>query len=142
MKRFLSGFLSLSLLAALSLTSATAQEAEVDKSDNVTLVKQIKYTGGTELASRGRFLYAGEFNGRDNRNQSPKKGGIRIFKLSDSGVPTQVGLLKCPGNDNDVEVLRPGVVLLGFSQNKCAIEAGNGFMTIDVSNPKKPQRLG
>ena len=141
MRRFLSAALSLTLLAAMG-ASVSAQEAEVDKSDNVTLVEQIKYTGGTELAAKGNFLYAGEFNGRDDRNEKPKKGGIRIFKLSDSGVPMQVGFLKCPGNDNDVEVINKNLIVVAYHNNVCDESGTDGMLVVDVSNKSRPQVIG
>ena len=141
MRRFLSISLSVLLLAAMG-ASVSAQEAEVDKSDNVTMLKQIKYTGGTELASKGNFLYAGEFNGRDNRNQNPKKGGIRIFKLSDGGAPTQVGFLRCPGNDNDVEVINKNLIVVAFHNNVCLESGADGMLVVDVSNKRQPKVIG
>ena len=140
MRRFVSVFLSLSLLAAMGVSAVSAQEAE--KSENVKLVKQIKYTGGTELAAKGNFLYAGEFNGRDDRNENPKKGGIRIFKLSDSGVPTQVGFLKCPGNDNDVEVINKNLIVVAYHNNVCDPSGTDGMLLVDVSNKSAPKVIG
>ena len=124
-----------------AMAPAGAQQAGIEKSDNVTHLDDIQYTGGTELAADGKYVYSGELNGETNRNESPDKGGLHIFDVSGK-APKEVGFMHCPGTDNDVEVLRPGIVVMGFSVNKCALEAGNGFMTIDVSNPKKPQRLG
>ena len=128
------------LLVAALAPSAGAQ-ATYEKSDNVKLLDDIEYTGGTELAADGKYVYTGELNGVTNRNENPKKGGLHIVDVSGK-KPREVGFMACPGNDNDVEVLRPGIVLMGFATNQCAPEAGDGFMTIDVSNPKKPVKLG
>jgi hypothetical protein len=127
-------------LAASALAPASADQA-VDKSKNVTQIDDIKYTGGTELAAQGKYLYTGELDGEDNRGQDPKKGGLHIFDVSGK-APKEVGFLHCPGNDNDVEVVKPGLVVMGFHQNICAPAAGNGLMTVDVSNPRKPKILG
>lgn len=129
-------------LVVLALTSpALGDDAKIDKSKNVTHVKQFAYKGGTELAASGDYVYSGELDGADDRGQNPKKGGMHIFDVSGK-TPREVGFLHCPGNDNDVEVVRPGLAVMGFHNNLCAPSAGNGFVTIDVSNPRKPRILG
>jgi WD40 repeat protein len=128
------------LLVAALAPSVGAQET-YDKSKNVSLIDDIQYTGGTELAADGKYVYTGELNGETNRNTHPKKGGLHVIDVSGK-KPKEVGFMACPGTDNDVEVLRPGIVVMGFSNNQCAPEAGNGFMTIDVSDPKNPIKLG
>ena len=129
------------LVAALSLNPSSAQEAEIEKSDNVRLLKQIPYTGGTELAARGNYLYAGEFNGRDNRNQNEKKGGIRIFRLSDTGQPRQVGFLRCAGNDNDIEVINWRLIVVAYHTNTCG-QPDDGMLVVDVRNKSRPKVIG
>lgn len=130
----------LAALVAAGAAPATAAKPKIDKSKNVTLVKQIAYTGGTELAAIGKFVYSGELNGTDNRGQDNKKGGMHIIDVS--GTPKEVGFLHCPGNDNDVEVVKPGLVAVGFHTNLCAPAAGNGFMLVDVKKPSKPRIVG
>ena len=139
MKKLFASLLACAVVAAIAPVAGA--EAKYEKSKNVKLLDDIKYTGGTELAADGKYVYTGELNGETRRGEHPDKGGLHIIDVSGK-APKEVGFMHCPGTDNDVEVLRPGIVLMGFSQNQCAIEAGNGFMTIDVSNPKKPRRLG
>ena len=131
------------LTLALGLVPAGAQEGQVAKSDNVSLIRHIQYEGGTELAARGRYLFSGEFNGRDNRDQNPKKGGIRIFRLSDSGVPRQVGFLRCPGNDNDIEVINRRLIVVAYHVNTCGNPAtDDGMLVVDVSKKRRPKVIG
>jgi hypothetical protein len=134
---------ALALIAGLWVpaTSAGASQSSIDKSDNVRHLRQLRYTGGTELAASGRYVYAGEFNGTDNRNQDHNKGGMRIFDVSGKR-PRQVGMLRCPGNDNTVRVVRRGLVVMGFHTNACVPHIGNGMMTINVRNPRRPRILG
>ncbi len=141
MRRLLAAVVAGVLLASFGVSVSGAQEGEVDKSGNVRLIKQFKYTGGTELAARGRYLYAGEFNGRDNRNQNTEKGGIRIFRLSDSGAPRQVGFLRCPGNDNDVEVINKNLIVVAYHTNICG-QPDDGMLVVDVSNKRDPRVIG
>ncbi|HWL66389.1 MAG TPA: hypothetical protein VNP73_10485 [Actinomycetota bacterium] len=130
--------LKIGILAATLLIVAIAPAtAEVE---GMKPVGQVKFTGGTELAASGKYIYAGELNGHTDRNEEPTKGGIHIIDVS-KGMK-EVGFLHCPGTDNDVEVVKPGLIIVSFSQNQCALGAGNGLMTVDVRNPKQPRVLG
>lgn len=135
-------------MIALALASAipaagAAEQAEPVKSDNVKHLGQAQFLSGTELATSGKFLYAGQMDGGEgaHRGTAPEEGGMHIYDIS-KGAPKEVGFLHCPGNDNDVEVVKPGLVVLGFHTNKCAPQAGNGLVTVDVRNPRKPKILG
>lgn len=114
--------------------------AEAAKSDNVKVIGGDKYPGGTELASDGKYLLTGSMDGETNRGQDNTLGGMRIYNTK--GKFKRLSFLNCPGNDNDVEVVRPGLAIMGFHANQCAPAAGNGFVTIDYKNPKKPKILG
>ncbi len=135
MKRTFGALLAVGALLGAAIAPASAQAAP-EKSDNVKHVAQFKYTGGTELAASGRYLYSGEMNGSTDRNQDPEKGGLHIY---DTVKMKEVGFLHCPGNDNDVEVVKPGLVVMSFAMNQCALVAGSGIMLVDVKNPAKPR---
>ena len=133
------------LIASLTPASGSpaVQEApQIDKTDNARHLFNRGYTGGTELAGRRHFMYSAEFNGDDNRNQDPEKGGIHIYDV-ETTVPREVGFLPCPGNDNDVEVVKPGLIAVGFHTNNCAPaesgEVAHGFLLADVRDPAKPK---
>lgn len=123
----------------LGAIPATADSEVLSKSDNVTHVKQFAYKGGTELGSAGKYLISGELNGETDRSTHPEKGGMHIF---DTKTKKELSFLHCPGTDNDVEPIKPGLVAMGFSSNICAPQAGNGFMLIDIKNPRKPRIVG
>ena len=128
-------------LLILGLYPAQAQQAPaVDKTDNVKPAGRGQYVGGTELATDGRYLYAGVLNGETNRGEIADNGGLRIYKTSDKTMK-EVGFLPCSGDDNDVEVVRKGLVVLGFHGNICA-PGGSGLVTVDTRNPKRPKILG
>lgn len=126
------------------IASGKADQAEITKSDNVDQLGRVPYVGGTELSQdgSGRWLISGAMNGETNRGEMPDNGGMRIMDISKGGKPKLVSYLHCPGTDNDVEFVKPGLAVMGFSQNKCAPAAGNGFVTVDLKNPKKPRILG
>ncbi len=114
-----------------------ARAPSATKSDNVRLVEHFEYTGGAEHSAEGDYVYAGEIDGETTRGQDPNKGGMHVFDVS-GRTPKEVGFLHCPGNDNDVEVVRRGLVVMGFHENLCALGT-SGFLLIDVRNPQKPR---
>ena len=121
------------LVASLGgFASGAPADKAIDKSDNVKLVKSIPYSGGSDIAFQGKYVYFGQL-GDD--------GGVRI--LDNSGkVPKEVGFIQCPGSQNDVAVVRPGLLALGYHSGSCVGgPPGAGVRLIDVSNPKKPKFL-
>src|SRR5688500_753413 len=95
---------AVAVLAALTLQPAVAAE----QSKNVSVVKHIKYWGGSHLTFGDGYAYAGQWNGRGER---PKVGGVRIMDIT--GTPKEVGFYKCPGDDIDVAFVEPGVIAVG-----------------------------
>jgi len=140
--RVLGATIALALASAIPAAGA-AEQAEPVKSDNVKHLGQAQFFSGTELAASGKYLYAGQMDGGPNarRGSAAEEGGVHIYDVS-KGAPKEVGFLHCPGNDNDVEVVKPGLLIVSFHNNKCAPQAGEGLMTVDVKNPKKPKILG
>jgi hypothetical protein len=128
-------------MTALVVSSAAAgPRPPTDKSDNVRLIKNFPYEGGTELAFDRDFVYAGQWDGHTDRGENATQGGIKIFDAA-GPAPKEVGFLHCPGNDNDVGVVRPGIVSLGFHSNTC-FPLGSGVLLVDVKNPRRPAVLG
>ena len=128
-------------LLMIGLYPAQAQQAPaIDKTNNVKLVKQFKYEGGTELVGHRRFRLsrASSTAVPSTRAEAPcpTRAGC-TSSTSPARTPKEVGFLHCPGNDNDVEALKPGIVLMGFATNKCAPSAGNGFMVVNSSRPQE-----
>jgi hypothetical protein len=130
--------LSLSILVALLALSAapvagarTVDEAPVDKTDNVELVTSIPYTGGSDIAFQGRWTYFGVLG---------DQGGVRILD-SKGGTPKEVAFIECPGSQNDVAVVKPGLLALAYHSGTCGAQPGAGVRLIDVRNPKKPRFL-
>ena len=129
---------SLVALSALAPAMAAEQKPAIDKSDNLKLVENFAYDGGSELSAYGKYVYSGEANaeGGEGRGTAPKEGGLHIFDIEKM---KEVAFLHCPGTDNDVEFVRPGLVAMSFSQNMCAPTTGGGVMLIDVQNAAKPR---
>ena len=131
-KKFGALLVGAALLGAAIAPAEAAPTKVESKSDNIKHVAQIPFPLGGELAKSGRYLYAGS---SDGRGVDPENGGLHVI---DTKTMKQVGFLHCPGNDNDVEVVRPGLVVMSFLSNKCAL-IGGGLMLIDVKNPTKPR---
>jgi hypothetical protein len=129
----------LPVLLLLSLAPVTSAHAAEDRSPNLTVEKRLPYAGGTELATDGRYVYAGQWNGRTWRDQLPKQGGVRILDTQ-ATPPKLVGTIKCPGTDIDVAVPRPGILAIAYHRSACGMH-GNGVTLFDVANPAKPRKL-
>ena len=137
----------LRLAGALALlTGLIAQPtalAAANKSDNVKVIAEHKYWGGSHLAFGNGYAYAGNWDGRGER---PKIGGVRIFDIS-GGTPRQVGFYHCPGDDVDVAYVEPGVIAVGHHKAVCnplnekKSEDDAGLYFLDVSDPTKPEML-
>ena len=129
--------LGAAVLAAVVAPVSAAAEADASK---MKRVGSTKYDGGGELAASGRYIYSGEANaeGGGQRNSKPDDGGLHIY---DTKKKKEVGFLHCPGTDNDIEVIKPGYVIMGFTQNKCSPTTGEGIMIIDVRKPAKPKAI-
>lgn len=122
----------LGVLAGLFLTALPSQAA-VEKSDNVKLLKTFSYegTGGTDIDWQGKYVYAG---------QQGDTGGIHILDAS-TRIPKKVGFVACPGSQNDVAAVKPGLIAIGAHSSNCAVP-NKGVRLVDVSNPKRPKFLG
>jgi hypothetical protein len=140
MKKTIGAVLGVIAIFAAAIAPATAGGAGAvkSKSDNVKHVANFFYDGGGELAADGRFLYSGEANaeGGGQRGTKPDDGGLHIY---DAKTMKEISYLRCAGTDNDIEVVKPGLVAMSFTQNMCAPTAGEGLMLIDVKNPAKPR---
>ena len=130
----------ISLVVAAGILPAAASDIEADKSDNVRQIASFPYKnkeadffqGGTDMAFSGKYIYA--------MQQGPK-GGIHIIDGS-GAKPRKVGFFPCPGSQNDVAVVKPGLVALGYHETQCGAPLGGGVRLVDVKDPKNPKLLG
>ncbi len=126
---------------ALVLASAAPVAAEIDQSDNVTHIASFAYDGvsesdpfftaGTDIDFSGKYVYA---------MQQGSMGGVHVIK--NAKKPREIAFIPCPGGQNDVAVVKPGLIALGYHSSTCAAAPGGGVRLIDVRNPKRPQYLG
>ncbi|HVE63177.1 MAG TPA: hypothetical protein VNB94_05190 [Mycobacteriales bacterium] len=119
-----------------------ATAAPTSKTDNLALVAtfanqvsdlSVMQRGGTDMAFDGRYVYAAE---------QGAKGGVHIIDTAPTR-PRRVGFLPCGGIQNDVSVLRPGLLALGYHNREFSCGNPQGGITlVDVSTPARPRLLG
>jgi hypothetical protein len=132
------GLAALSLLVPLGSASARPAAVEADKSDNVKHLAHFQFdnesddffAGGTDIDFQGKYVYA---------MQQGNQGGVHIIEHGKK--PKYVSFIPCPGSQNDVAVVKPGLLALGFHSTMCGT-SGGGVRLIDVKNPKQPKFLG
>lgn len=117
--------------ALSSVSAAPTDDAKVDKTKNVKEVTSIPYEGGSDITFDGRWTYFGQLG---------DKGGVRIID-NKGGVPKEVAFISCPGTQNDVAIVRPGLLALAYHSGTCGATPGSGVRLIDVKNPKRPKFL-
>ena len=117
-----------------------APERDVDASENVKLEATFPYenesadffSGGTDIAFSGKYVYA--------MQQGMANGGVHV--IQNGAKPKKLSFIPCPGEQNDVTVVKPGLIALGYHESTCAGVPGGGIRLIDVKNPKRPKFLG
>lgn len=133
-----------SVLVGASLVGPALSAEAPEQSENVRLTHSFPYSpsdvpfnvGGTDLAFQGRFAYAAE-QGWEGSN-----GGVHIYDVSRAKV-RKVGFVRCSGWQNDVAVVKPGLIALGYHQGRFNCGNPNGGVTlIDVSDPQRAKILG
>lgn len=91
------------------------------------------YASGTDIAFSGQYVYAAS---------QGRAGGVHVIDVS-RRVPRKVGFVSCTGTQNDVAVVRPGLLALAYHQGECRGHmVGHGVRLIDVTNPRKPRVRG
>ncbi|MDQ3981354.1 MAG: hypothetical protein M3271_01590, partial [Actinomycetota bacterium] len=128
------------LALAVVLSSAggpgRATPAQDEDASNVRLVQRYPYSGGgtwvgTEVAFDGRFVYGGHMGAR---------GGVHVFDTV-GGRVRQVGFFRCPAEQNDVAVVRPGLIAVAYEAGGCGA-VQEGVQLLDVGDPARIRVLG
>ncbi len=117
-----------------------APERQADQTKNVKLLAHFPFeneegdffAGGTDIDFQGKFVYA---------MQQAEQGGVHIIKHSKNGKAKKLSFIPCPGEQNDVAVVKPGLIALGYHNSTCG-DPGGGVKLLDVKNPKRPKMLG
>lgn len=102
-----------------------------EKSGNVREVASFPYEGGTDIDFSGDFAYAAK---------QGDEGGVYVIDVT-TRTPRNIAFISCPGTQNDVAVVRPGLIALGFYSGACGGGKGAGVRLIDVNDPQRPRFL-
>ena len=127
---------SLAVAFVLVVLSSSFAVAQVDKSANVRLLQTYRfndkpfkiYKGATDIAFHGRYAYVAG------------GAGLHIYDVT-SRAPREISFISCPGSQNDVAVVTPGLVALGYHESQCGA-LGGGITLIDVSDAARPRIRG
>ncbi len=107
------------------------------------------FASGTDLAFDGNFIYAGEQAGSGDT-----AGGVHIYDATNPDAIVKVGFVNCPGSQNDVAVVEPGIIAMAYhsetgsgcksvpDSNGATTRGTTGVRLFDVSNPAAPVALG
>lgn len=128
MTRFLA--IAISVIVLLPMTSAVAQEPVVE-ADGAELLATYPYEGvvgsgtapyfnaGTDLAFDGDIIVA---------PQQGTEGKIHLFRRVDGeDGPLRLELaIPCTGGQNDVAVVRPGLIAVAYHSATCGVDAFDG----------------
>lgn len=120
-----------SIALLMAFAAAPAAAAPIAQ-DDVKVVAHFEYEGGTDLDFLGDYVYAG---------QQGDQGGVHVLDVSGS-KPRKVGFISCPGSQNDVAMVKKGLLALGYHNGRCGKEGAAGVRLIDVKRPNRPRYLG
>lgn len=102
------------------------------------------FSSGTDLAFDGDIVYAAQ---QADGGIPEQQGGIHIIDVADPDDPQHLGLVPCEAYQNDVAVVRSGLVALGYHglNGDCfglEEEGQRGLALFDVSDAEAPALVG
>ena len=137
-KRILAPLLGLTLLL---LATSPPAEAAVSAS-NMRAVARFAFPHGTDNAFHGRYVYAGQADSSEGDPPSQGDGGVHVIDVS-GRKPQRVGFVACSGYQNDVAVVKAGLIAVGAHHSSCGGGDGHaGVHLVDVGDPRRPRFLG
>lgn len=112
--------------------------------EGLELIANIPYTGGTDMELLTR-------NGRDyaitGSESDTGDGGMRVIDVTNPAKPKVISWLKCALRQNDVQISSDQKTVI-LAQDPTGLPSGclafakRGFMTVDITNLKKPKPIG
>lgn len=131
------------LLSAALIVGATTLPAHAAvNANNARLISSFRFPHGTDNAFEGKYVYAGQADSSEGSTPSARDGGVHIIDIS-GPKPKRVGFVRCSGYQNDVAVVKPGLIAIGAHHASCGgIDGHAGIHLVDVRDPKRPKVLG
>lgn len=119
------------LMAVLGAATLSSLAQAAASRSGLRVLKHFSYENGSDIAFDRHFIYAAE---------AGAEGGVHIIDTSVS-PPREIGFVPCPGDQNDVDVIKPGLLAIGaFAGSGCT--GSGGIRIVDAADPAKPRYLG
>lgn len=152
MKRTGKALIATAAVAGL-IAGAIATPAVADRSNaplkgegvNMKIIANIGYASGSDMefaTIKGRdYAFTGSF-------ASVKDGGgLHVIDITNPAKPKEVAWLQCAVYQADIQLSHDLKTLIMAADSaggpdSCNMIGKKGFMTIDISNPKKPKAIG
>lgn len=137
------------IAAAVGGPASARQQSNPLKGEgrNMKIVANVAYTGGTdmEFATIKGHDYA--FTGSAPGVGGEKNGGLHVINVDNPAKPKEVGFLGCGLYQADIQISydKKYVYMAADSAggpDSCQAVGKEGFLIIDVRNPKKPKSVG
>lgn len=148
-KTLLAATAAVGLLVGALSSSAGARQAESAplKGEGVGLkiIGNVAYSGGTDMefaTIKGRdYAFAGSWSSLKDG------GGLHVIDITNPEKVKEVAWLKCTVSQSDIQITADNKTLLMAADSAggpeaCLMTGKTGFMTVDISNPKKPKPIG
>ena len=112
---------------------------------NMKIVANIGYAGGSDMefaTIKGRdYAFTGSFA------PIADGGGLHVIDVTNPAKPNEVAWLKCSVYQSDIQISADQKTLIMAADSaggpeSCLMTGKKGFMTVDISNPKKPKAIG
>ena len=132
---------------AISAPAVAEQKSNPLKGEgaNMKIIANVAYGGGTDMeftTIKGRdYAFAGSW-------ASVKEGGgLHVIDVTNPEKPKEVAWLKCSVSQSDIQISHDSKTVMMAADaaggpDSCLMVGKKGFMTVDISNPKKPKPIG
>ncbi|MFN2526939.1 MAG: LVIVD repeat-containing protein [Actinomycetota bacterium] len=141
----LAGILAAATLLAASAGAEARRQPLQGLGEGLELIANIPYTGGTDmefLTIKGRdYAFAGQWQ------SGSTPGALHAIDITDPEHPKEVATLGCSMSQADIQIAADKKTLIMAADRSggpesCLIVGKAGFMTVDISNPRRPVPLG
>jgi hypothetical protein len=151
MKKLAKTYLALVVVAGMVMaaTQAVAQKPKPNslqgEGEGLKLIANIPWSSGSDMeliTIKGRdYAFAGSFA------PVTEGGGLHVIDITKPDKPKQVAWLKCSVYQNDIQISHDQKTVImaadqGGGPDSCLMVGKLGFMTINISNPRKPKPIG
>ncbi len=135
------------ILGSLGSAAGARQDSAPLKGEGkgLKLIANVPYASGSDMeftTIKGRdYAFTGSFASVEDG------GGLHVIDITNPEKPKEVAWLKCPVYQNDIQISHDNKTVIMAADSaggpeSCLAVGKKGFMTVDISNPKKPKPIG